>query len=84
MSTILSRKVGIMSMGLYSLPEVYQSSWVEMKPDVAMRYEVDLENRSATLFFGHRDQYVITLGRDNLSQLMDLSTAASKELSEDQ
>jgi hypothetical protein len=69
-----------MSMGLYSLPEVYQSSWVEMKPDVAMRFEVDHENRSATLYFGHRDDYVITLARDSLSQLVDLGTAARQEL----
>ncbi len=69
-----------MSMGLYSLPEIYQSSWIEMKPDVTMRYEVDRENEQATLYFGHREQYVITLGRDNLSQLIDLGAAASQEL----
>ncbi len=67
-------------MALYSLPEVYHSSWVEMKPTIAMRYEVDHENEQATLYFGQRDNYVITLGRDNLAQLVDLGTAAREEL----
>ena len=71
-------------MALYSLPEVYHSSWIEMKPDITMRYEVDRENELATLYFGHRDDYVITLGRDNLRLLVELGTAARRELSEDQ
>jgi len=70
-----------MSMRLYSLPEVAQSSWIEMRPDVTMRYEIDHANESATLFFGHRDDYVITLSRDNLAQLLDLGAAARQELS---
>jgi hypothetical protein len=70
-----------MSMRLYSLPEVYQSSWIEMKTTIAMRYEVDQENELATLFFGHHNDYVITLNRDNLTQLLDLGTAATQELS---
>lgn len=69
-----------MSMSLYSLPDVHQSSWIEMRPDVAMRYEVDHDNGLATLYFGHRSDYVITLGRDNLDQLVDLGTAAKQEL----
>lgn len=69
-----------MSMSLYSLPEVYQSSWIEMKADIAMRYEVDHENGLATLHFGHRNDYVISLGRDNLDRLVDLGTAARQEL----
>ena len=71
-----------MSTRLYSLPEVAQSSWIEMRPDVTMRYEVDQANESATLYFGHRDDYVITLGRDSLTQLLDLGAAARRELSE--
>ena len=70
-----------MSMRMYSLPEVYQSSWVEMRPDIAMRYEIDHVNESATLYFGHRDDYVITMNRDNLTQLLDLGAAAKLELS---
>jgi hypothetical protein len=69
-----------MSMGLYSMPEVYQSSWIEMKPSITMRYEVDRDNDLATLYFGHKDQYVITLGRENLDQLLDLGGAARDEL----
>jgi hypothetical protein len=69
-----------MSMRLYSLPEVYHSSWIEMKPDITMRYEVDHANELATLYFGHHNDYVITLSRDNLTQLLDLGTAAKQEL----
>ncbi len=69
-----------MSMRLYSLPEVSQSSWIEMRPDVTMRYEIDRDDESATLFFGHHDDYVINLSRDNLTQLLDLGAAARREL----
>jgi hypothetical protein len=66
-------------MALYSLPEVYHSSWIEMRPGITMRYELDHENGLATLYFGHRDDYVITLGRENLDQLVELGTAARHE-----
>lgn len=69
-----------MSMSLYSLPEVVQSTWIEMKPDVTMRYEIDRANENATLFFGYRDDYVITLSRDNLTKLLGLGSAARQEL----
>lgn len=69
-----------MSMHLYSLPEVYQSSWIEMKPGIAMRYEVDQANESVTLFFGRSSEYVITLDRDNLVHLLDIGAAARTEL----
>jgi hypothetical protein len=68
-----------MSMSLHSLPEVYHASWIEMKNSVVMRYEVDHENGLATLYFGHRDDYVITLCRENLDQLVDLGSAARRE-----
>jgi hypothetical protein len=51
-----------------------------MKPDITMRYEVDRDNGLATLYFGHRDDYVITLSRENLTQLLDLGTSAKAEL----
>lgn len=70
----------IMSMGLYAMPEIYQTSWVEMKPDVTMRYEVDRDNDLATLYFGHKEQYVITLGSANLELLLALGEAAKSEL----
>jgi hypothetical protein len=69
-----------MSMGLHSLPDVYQSSWVEMTPNIAMRFEVDHLNRSATLYFGHRNDYVITLEQNSLNQLVELGSAARQEL----
>ena len=69
-----------MSLGLYSVPEVYHSSWIEMKPTVTMRYEVDRADGVATLYFGHNEQYVIALGRANLDKLLDLGAAAQKEL----
>lgn len=69
-----------MSVGLYSMPEVYHSTWIEMKPTVTMRYEVDVENELATLYFGHNEQYVLTLGRENLDQLLNLGAAARDEL----
>jgi hypothetical protein len=69
-----------MSMGLYSLPGVYQSSWVEMTSTVMMRYEIDQDNEQATLYFGQREEYVLTLGQDNLAQLVDLGAAAQREL----
>jgi hypothetical protein len=68
-----------MSMALYTLPEVYHSSWIEMRSGIEMRYEIDHDNGLATLYFGHRDNYVITLNRENLSQLVDLGTAAQRE-----
>lgn len=71
-----------MSMRLYSLPEVSQSTWIEMRPDVTMRYEIDQANEYATLFFGHHDDYAMTLSRENLTQLLDLGAAARKDLSE--
>jgi hypothetical protein len=70
-----------MSTRLYSLPEVHHSSWIEMRHDIAMRYEVDHASRSATLFFGHRDDYVITMNDDNLAQLLTLGAAARQDLS---
>lgn len=53
-----------------------------MKQDVAMRYEIDSADGLATLYFGHREEYVITLGRDNLEQLVNLGAAATKELTD--
>ena len=68
-----------MSMALYTLPEVYHSSWIEMRSGIEMRYELDHDNEIATLYFGHRDDYVLTLGRENLDKLIDLGTAARQE-----
>jgi hypothetical protein len=69
-----------MSMGLYSMPDIYQTSWIEMKSNVKMRYEVDRDNDLATLFFGFRDEYVVSICRQNLEQLLHLGAAAQQEL----
>ena len=69
-------------MNLYTQPGVYQTTWIEMKSDVAMRYEVDRDNDLATLYFGAGEEYVLTLGQDNLDQLLDLGGAAKRELAD--
>lgn len=67
-------------MSLNSVPDVYQSSWIEMRNGITMRYEVEHETRSATLYFGHRDDYVLALGEDTLARLVELGAAAQREL----
>jgi hypothetical protein len=67
-------------MALNSTPEVYHSSWVEIRDGIAMRYEVEHETRSATLYFGHRDDWVLSLGQDSLARLVELGAAAQREL----
>jgi hypothetical protein len=69
-----------MSMALYSPSEIRHSAWIEMRSDVTMRYELDHDNEMATLYFGHRDDYVIMLGRENLGQFLELGRAAAEEL----
>jgi hypothetical protein len=69
-----------MSMALNSVPDVYHSSWIEIRPGIAMRYEVEHETGSATLYFGHRDDYVLALGGDSLDRLVELGSAARREL----
>jgi hypothetical protein len=71
-----------MTMGLYTQPGVYQASWIEMRSDVAMSYEVDHLNETATLRFGTRDEYALTIGRDNLDQMLELAGAAKRELAD--
>jgi hypothetical protein len=51
-----------------------------MKPDVSMRYEVDRDNDLATLYFGHKEQYVITISSTNLELLLHLGAAAKADL----
>ncbi len=69
-----------MSMALNSVPEVYQSSWIEMRDGIAMRYEVEHETGTAALYFGHRGDYVLALGQESLARLVRLSSAAQREL----
>jgi hypothetical protein len=37
-------------------------------------------NELATLYFGHNDQYVLTLSRENLGKFVDLANSARGEL----
>ena len=69
-----------MSMAMHTLPSVHVMSWVEMKPNVAMRYEVDRRSETVPLFFGSGDEYVLDIHQDNLDQLLDLCAAAKREL----
>ncbi|EWC62674.1 hypothetical protein UO65_2026 [Actinokineospora spheciospongiae] len=55
-------------------------TWVEMTHTVPMRFEACALNDNATLHFGQSSEYVLTLGRDNLRQLVDLATLAIAEL----
>ncbi|GAB3455864.1 hypothetical protein [Actinophytocola sediminis] len=69
-----------MSMGLYTIPSVYQATWIEMKAAVTMSYEVDRLNENATLKFGTSDEYMLTIGIQNLNQLIELASAAQLDL----
>jgi hypothetical protein len=66
-------------MSLYRQSRVSVESWVELARDVNVRYEVDTLNDEATLYFGNAD-YVLTLSRENLIQVLDLGSRAATEL----
>jgi hypothetical protein len=68
------------SMNLYTQPGVYQATWIEMKSNVTMSYEVDHYNEMATLKFGTHDEYVLSIGLLNLNQLLELASAAQLDL----
>ncbi|WP_156754144.1 hypothetical protein [Actinokineospora pegani] len=67
-------------MGLYTRSGVSVETWVELDRKVSMRFETCSENENATLHFGHGGEYTLTLGRDNLGQLVDLASQAIAEL----
>jgi len=67
-------------MALYTQPGVSVETWVEMTHTVPMHFEACALNDNATLHFGQSSEYVLTLGRDNLRQLLDLATQAIAEL----
>lgn len=69
-----------MSIALYSDQDVFHTSWIEMRDNVTMRYELDPENEIATLYFGYRDNYVLALSRENLERLLGLGAEARREL----
>ncbi|MGQ0837428.1 hypothetical protein [Actinokineospora sp.] len=55
-------------------------SWVELDRDVPMHYEACATNDQATLHFGQHSEYVLTLQRNGLAQLVDLANQAIAEL----
>jgi hypothetical protein len=68
---------------LYKQSGVSVESWVEMATWVPMRYETDPATNRATLYFGQDDDYVLTLHRDNLAQLLTLASQAITDLESD-
>lgn len=50
-----------------------------MRSGISMLFELDHDNEIATLYFGYRDDYVLTLSRENLDKLLDLGAAARRE-----
>lgn len=67
-------------MGLNWMTGVSVESWVEMAQRVPTRYEVDHVNDCATLFFGHREDFVLHLCRDGLRHLAELAGEAHDRL----
>lgn len=59
-------------MALYRHTGISVESWVEIECDTPIRYEVDRLNQQATLFFGEEGDFVLHLGRKNLSEVADL------------
>jgi hypothetical protein len=51
-----------------------------MERDVEVKYEVDAASDCVTLFFGHHNEYVLRLGRENLGQVLELGGRAAAEL----
>lgn len=67
-------------MPLYHDTGVSVENWVEMKRTVAMKYEVDHCNDTATLFFGGHDTYVLNVSQENLAQIIQLGSKALADL----
>jgi hypothetical protein len=66
-------------MPLYHQSGVCVESWVELSQNVKVTYEVDPDSDCATLYFG-RNEYVLRLSRENLSQMLELGGRAAAEL----
>ncbi|MBP2325466.1 hypothetical protein JOF56_005851 [Kibdelosporangium banguiense] len=67
-------------MPLYFQSHISVQSWVEMDHDVQVTYEIDSRSECATFFFGAHNDYVLTLNRQNLSQVLELGSRAAAEL----
>ncbi|MGW1678126.1 hypothetical protein [Saccharopolyspora sp. NPDC002376] len=67
-------------MGVCQQAGIFVDSFVAMEEGVPMRYEIDRHNDVVVLYCGHNSEYVLTLGRDNLTNLINLGTEAIREL----
>jgi hypothetical protein len=67
-------------MALYTLSGVSVESWVEIAPKTAVRLEVDEPNRTATLFFGERSDFVLHLTGEAVRDVAALSNEAATKL----
>ncbi|MGI8306154.1 hypothetical protein [Saccharopolyspora hattusasensis] len=67
-------------MALFHYSGISVESYVEMAEKVTMRYEIDRCNDVVTLHCGHRSEYILTIGRENLATLIALGAKAIEEL----
>lgn len=67
-------------MGLYDRPGVSVESWVEIRHDISLRYEVCALNNLATLHFGHNSGFALTVDRDLLTKIATTATQAITDL----
>ncbi|TCP51983.1 hypothetical protein EV191_106147 [Tamaricihabitans halophyticus] len=67
-------------MSLYRQSGLSIESWVEMASYPVTRYEVDVLNDRATLFFGKAEEFVLNLDREGLSRIATLADAAHLRL----
>lgn len=65
-------------MPLYCDTGVSVESWVEMKTDVDMKYEIDKLNDLVGLSFG--ETYFLTVSKENLMRFVELGTKAINDL----
>lgn len=67
-------------MGLYDRSGVSVESWVEIRDDVEVRYEICAVNDNATLHFGHKSEFALTLDRDLLTKIAATTAQAITDL----
>ncbi len=67
-------------MAFYRKSGVSVESWVEMRDNVPMSYEVSVLNDNATLYFGQNHDYVLSLDRSALTQVAALAQQAVADL----
>lgn len=68
-------------MGVCQQSGIFIDSFVAMEQEVPMRYELDRHNDVVVLYCGPNSEYVLTIGRENLANLISLGTEAIQGLS---